>query len=254
VGADTSRRLAAGVAYPQIASAHRAGLAVIERGDLPGVPVSAQLIVPVAGLHAYLLAPERTGAEVDAVWQVLIDRARPSTDWQLVALGVVGPRLAQIAARTAGRVHVGLREEIGAAVLGGFVEALLTLSPDPARGLIVHQLLRQAQAAGQKVVDRRKAACKRQPTQGEREEHLPRSGALGRGVNHPDLALARLVADGVITRDEAELIGRHRIEGVTLRQLGAERGWYPMQTTRALRSAERKVAAALGHLRDAEVC
>ena len=126
-------------------------------------------------------------------------------------------------------------------------EALLTLTPELGRGLIVHQLLRRAQAAGQKVVDQRRAACKRQPTEAEREEHLPEPGTVGRGVSHPDLALARLVARGVITHDEADLIGRHRIEGVTLRRLGAERGWYPMQATRALRSAERKVARALGH-------
>ncbi|WP_034266639.1 hypothetical protein [Actinospica robiniae] len=240
-------RLAAGSAYPQIAAAHAAALSVIERGRLCDVPVGAQVSVPVAELHRFLVSSERAGAELDAVWEVLIDRARRDVDWQLVALGVTAPRLAQIAARTAGRVYVELREEIATAVLGAFAEALLTLVPEPGRGLVVHQLLRRAQAAGQKVVDQRTAACKRRPAETEREEHLPEPGSVGRGVNHPDLALARLVARGVITADEADLIGRHRIEGVTLRRLGAERGWYPMQTTRALRAAECKVARALGH-------
>ncbi|WP_034268019.1 hypothetical protein [Actinospica robiniae] len=242
------RRLAAGSAYPQIAAAHAAALSVIERGDLRAVPVSAHVSVSVAELHRFLIAPERTGAEVDAAWEVLIDRARHEGDWQLVALGIVAPRLAQIAARTAGRVYVELREEIAAAVQGAFTEALLTVTPDSRRGLIVHQLLRRAQAAGQKVVDQRQAAYRRQPTETEREDHLPAPGSVGRAANHPDLALARLVGRGVITKDEAELIGRHRIEGATLRRLGAERGWYPMQTTRALRAAEHKVACALGHV------
>lgn len=242
-----AHRLAAGSAYPQIAAAHAAARSVIERGDLPGVPVSAQVTVPVADLHRFLTDAERTGDELDAVWQVLLERARRDGDWQLVALGIVAPRLAQIAGRTAGRVYVELREEIAAAVLGAFVEALLTVTPDLGRGLIVYQLLRRAQAAGQKIVDQRKAACKRQPTETEREERLPAPGSIGRSANHPDLALARLVARGVISKDEAELIGRHRIEGVTLRRLGAERGWYPMQATRALRAAEGKVARALGH-------
>lgn len=240
-------RLAAAAVYPQIAATHEAAQSVIERGHLPGVPVNGQVTVPVAELHRFLIAPERTSNELDAVWDALVERARQDEDWQLVVLGVVAPRLAQIAARTAGRVQVELREEIAAAVLAGFAEALLTVVPEPGRGLIVHQLLRRAQAAGQKVVDQRKAACKRQPTETEREEQLPEPGSVGRGASHPDLALARLVARGVITGDEADLIGRHRIEGVTLRRLGAERGWYPMQTTRALRAAERKVGCALGH-------
>ncbi|MBR7839106.1 hypothetical protein KDL01_37920 [Actinospica durhamensis] len=222
-------------------------MSVIERGHLPGVPVSAHRNVPVADLHRFLIAPERTTTELDTAWEVLLERARRDADWQLVALGVAAPRLAQIAARTAGRVYVAVREEIAAAVLGGFAEALLTVTPESGRGLIAHQLLRRAQAAGQKVVDQRKAACKRQPTEAEREEHLPEPGTVGRGASHPDLALARLVARGVITAQEADLIGRHRIEGVTLRRLGAERGWYPMQATRALRAAEHKVARALGY-------
>jgi hypothetical protein len=242
-----ARHLAAGSAYPQIAAAHRAAVAVIERGQLPAVPVNAHRMVPVADLQDFLISRERTGAELDAAWEVLIDRARRSADWQLVALGIAAPRLVQIAARTAGRVHVALREEIAAAALAAFAEALMTLAPDPQRGLVVHQLLRRAQAAAQRVVDQRKAACKRQAGDTESEESLPRSGCVGHAPNHPDLALARLVVRGVITKDEADLIGRHRIEGVTLRQLGTERGWYPMQTTRALRAAERKVACALGH-------
>lgn len=241
-------RLAAGSAYPQIAAAHAVARSAIERGHLPAVPVGAHRSVPVAELHRFLIDPVRTGAELDAVWEVLIERARCESDWQLVVLGIVAPRLSQIAARTSGRVYVALREEVAAAVLAAFTEALLTVIPDPRRGMIVHQLLRRAQAAGQKVVDQSKAACKRQPTEDEREEHLPQPGSVGRAANHPDLALARLVARGAISKDEAELIGRHRIEGTTLRQLGAERGWYPMQTTRALRAAERKVASALGHV------
>ena len=243
-----SRRLAAGSAYPQIAAVHAAAMSVIERGHLPAVPAGPHGSVTPAALHRFLIAPERTSAEVDAAWTLLLERVQQDTDWQLVVLGIAAPRLAQIAARTAGRVHIGLREEITTAVLGAFAEALLTLTPDPRRGLIVHQLMRRAQAAGQKVVDQRKAACKRQPSDAEHDESLPAPGSVARGANHPDLALARLVTRGVISADEADLIGRHRIEGVTLRQLGAERGWYPMQTTRALRAAEHKVARALGHV------
>jgi hypothetical protein len=243
-------RRAAGDAYPQITAARRAACAVIERGGLPGIPVAAGTAVPAGGLLAYLTDPQRTGAELDAVWRVLLDRARREADWQLVALGMTAPRLVQITARAAGHTHPALREEVAAAVLGAFAEAVLTLAPEPGRGLLVYQLLRRAQAAAQRVVDQSTAACRRAPEGRAPGEGLPASGLVGRAPNHPDIALARLVARGVISADEAELIGRHRIEGVSLRRLGAQRGWYPMQTTRALRAAERKVADDLGHQTD----
>jgi hypothetical protein len=49
----------------------------------------------------------------------------------------------------------------------------------------------------------------------------------------------------VIDQAEAELIGRHRLEGVSLRRLAAERGTYPMRLCRLLKAAETRVIAAL---------
>lgn len=243
----TVRTPAAELAYPQISAARRAASMVIERGHLPGIAVAAYQVVPVSKLLAYLVDPARTPGQLDTVWQTLIERARRDADWQLVALGMAAPRLARIASRAAGRRCAHTREEITAAVLDGFAEALLTLTPDPAKGLLFYQLVARAQAGAQKVLDRFQRECRRDASGWEKDEVLPRLGHAGRVPNHPDIALARLVARGVLTTDEAELIGRHRIEHTTLRQLGQERGWYPMQTTRALRAAERKVAAALGH-------
>ncbi|WP_034267167.1 hypothetical protein [Actinospica robiniae] len=243
------RRTYAGVesSFPEIAAVRRAAQAVIERGELPGVPVTPSHCMPVSGLLEFLVDPARTPAELDAVWEVLIERARRDEDWQVVALGLAAPRLAQIAAKAAGRTVAASRQEIAVAVLTDFTEALLTSTPDPARGLIVHQVLRPAQAAAQRVCDRYAAACRRSSAVITDDAERPGTDEGGASrPNHPDLALARLVAEHVITPDEADLIGRHRIERVTLRDLGAERGWYPMQTSRALRTAEAKVARALG--------
>jgi hypothetical protein len=44
-------------------------------------------------------------------------------------------------------------------------------------------------------------------------------------VGHPDLVLARAVRRQVITRDEAELIGMTRLEGVGIAQLAAANGY-----------------------------
>lgn len=244
------RRAYAGVesSFPEIAAVRRAAQAVIERGSLDDVPVDTSHRVAIAGLLEFLIDPARTRDELDGVWEVLIERARRDEDWQVIALGMAAPRLAQIAARAAGGAFAAFRSELAVAVLTEFTEALLTAAPDPAGRLIVHQLLRSAQAGAQRVRDRHTAACRRSGSAEVDDANRPEVAGHGAsGPNHPDLALARLVAERVITRDEAELIGRHRIERVTLRDLGAERGWYPMQTTRALRTAEAKVARALGH-------
>lgn len=181
------------------------------------------------------------------MWETLIERARRDADWQLVALGMAAPRLARIASWATGRRCAHTREEITTAVLDGFAEALLTLTPDLNKGLVFYQLIARAQAGAQKVIDQLRRECRRDGAGWEKDEVLPRLGHAGSVPNHPDIALARLVVRSVLTTDEADLIGRHRIEHVTLRQLGQERGWYPMQATRALRAAERKVAATLGH-------
>lgn len=175
---------------------------------------------------------------------------------------MAGPLLAKMTARTAGRRYLQLREEIAAAVLAGFTESLLTLTLEPGRGLIVYQLLRRAEANAKQVRRRCLAHAERtaplvhgdaadnedeRDRKSDRDEQRLACGRDPYRPGHPDIALARLVERRVITRDEADLIGRHRIEHVTLRQLGDERGWYPMRTTRALRAAEAKVANALGH-------
>ena len=48
-----------------------------------------------------------------------------------------------------------------------------------------------------------------------------------------------------LTAEEADLIGRHRLEGHSLRRIAAERGWYPMKAHRILREAEKRVISAL---------
>lgn len=246
-----------------IAVVRRAAEKLIGSGRLEALRVLGALEpLPLDGLLAYLTSSSRTPEQIDAVWTALAARARIDADWQAVALAIAAPLLAKITLRAAGRRYTELHEEIAAAVLAGFTESLLTLELEPGRGLIIYQLLRRAEANAKQV--RRRATAHEERTtplthsdagdetesrvcKSQRDERQLACGRDPYRPGHPDLALARLVERRVITRDEADLIGRHRIEHVTLRQLGDERGWYPMRTTRALRTAEAKVARALGH-------
>lgn len=246
-----------------IAAVYRAAQRLIDSGRIEALPVPGMPgPLPLEGLLAYLTSSSRTPEQIDAVWTALAARARTDADWQVVALATAAPLLAKITLRAAGRRYAELREEIAAAVLAGFTESLLTLELQPGRGLVIYQLLRRAEANAKQVRrravahDDRTAALTHADADDDTQERVCRSQrdertlACGRDPyrpGHPDLALSRLVEQRVITRDEADLIGRHRIEHVTLRQLGDERGWYPMRTTRALRVAEAKVARALGH-------
>jgi hypothetical protein len=64
---------------------------------------------------------------------------------------------------------------------------------------------------------------------------------------HPDFVLARAVAQGAITADEAELIGATRLEGLPLATAGEDRG-LPYQTVKKIRlRAEYRL---LAYLRD----
>lgn len=236
--------------FPVLAAIDRDFQALCERGTLGKLPTATGPI-PLADLGPYLTCALTDDAERDALWCAVIERGRePGThaeSWRLAALGLALPRLIHIALRARGRESARLAEvdEITAEMLSSFTGALATIeltrdATDP----VVWRLARAGAAGAQRAADR--AAAHRRRTAADTDQ-VPEPAACSHArPTHPDIALARLVAAGVIDASEAELIGRHRIEQVTLRQLCAERGWYPMQGTRALRTAEAKVARALG--------
>lgn len=197
--------------------------------------------VPVAEVCARLGAMARRGVESDPLWSALAERARAEGGvWVTVALGAALPVLVWKCARPGvGGVE---RAEVESAAVAAFVEELLT-GQLPTVGLLAY-LSRAANRAAQRYVDG--AVRCRVRTCGI--EYAADSVCAGPGqaaAGHPDFALAALVRERVLTKSEAELIGRHRLEGVALKQIAAERGWYPMQASRALRRAELRAAAAL---------
>lgn len=194
------------------------------------------------GLVRSLLADPATAPEVaEAVWRTLIGRSRgevrgEQATWILAAVGCALPRLRSGIWHATRGQHVD-RDEACQAALAAFTDALLSLDPLPAIG-VLDELVRRGRNAAQQVADR---AVR------DRIAHLPISASMPPPVpaGHPDLVLAGLVRDGVIDREEAEIIGRHRLEGVSLRCLAAERGDYPVRLSRRVRDAEARIYRAL---------
>jgi hypothetical protein len=194
-------------------------------------------VLPLAVVRPLLIDQTTPARTVDAVWVTLIGRARSGQAvWLLAAVGCALPRLRR-AIWHATRTRCVDKDEAAAAALAAFTEALLSVDPVPRRQVLA-ELIRPAHNAAQQVADR----VKRDRTRQCRLSASIQPPAPG---GHPDFVLADLVRDGVIDQAEAELIGRHRLEGVSLRRLAAERGTYPMRLCRLLKAAETRVVTAL---------
>ncbi|WP_211472634.1 hypothetical protein [Actinocrinis puniceicyclus] len=194
-------------------------------------PMSAHLVRPV------LTDPATAPETVDAIWRTLLGRARGEGGaWLLLAAGCALPKLRSIAWHAC-RTRCADRDEVAQELLAAFTHALL--HAEPVQDVdVLDELLRPARAAAHRVADQaRHLARTRVPLTGPAAPPKP--------AGHPDLVLIELARTGVITAQEAELIGRHRLDGVSLRRIAAETGSYPMRLSRALRAAEGRVIAAL---------
>jgi hypothetical protein len=192
--------------------------------------------LPLAVVRSILADPRTLPWVHDGIWHTLIGHARgDDTEWLLAAVGCALPRIRSSIWHATRDRRVD-KDEAAQAALTAFAEAVLTLDPAPERG-VLDDLVRYARNAAQTVADRtqRDYVSHRQPGS------FPPPAPSG----HPDLVLARLVREGVITAEEADLIGRHRLEGTSIRRLAAARGTYPMRLHRQLQAAEDRVIAAL---------
>jgi hypothetical protein len=206
-------------------------------GD-PGLLVRTPLgPLPPAPLRSLLTDPATSPTVRDSVWRTLIGRARGDGGvWLLVGVGCALPKLRSIAWHTTRNPHTD-RGEVAQELLASFTHALLRLDPIPQQD-VFGDLARAARGPAQHLADRaRQVQRTHAPTPGPTAPPPP--------TGHPDLVLAELVRTGVIDRAEADLIGRHRLDGISLRRIAHEFGWYPMQATRRLRAAEHRVIAAL---------
>ena len=195
-------------------------------------------LVPVSELARLL--PTVSADVRDAVWRELVRRARSrGSTWVVVAAGLALPGLRN----AAGALTRGYRSDpadIDTEVIAGFLAALREVDIDePA---IAWRLCRAAYNAGARA---RYAADR----YAARHVELPEDGGSQMAPrapwSHPDLVLADAVAKRVLSVETAELIGRTRLEGRTLRAV-AEELQVPYSTARRhRREAEERLVSLI---------
>ena len=172
----------------------------------------------------------------DAVWAHLVTRSRnQGAAWTVGAVGVALPALTSVAARLSARL-AGDAAEVHAEVLRGFLTELPVI--DLRRPRIMLRLRWAAYRSGHAALSQ--ALGGPTPT-GLGVRSGPRTSSWG----HPDLVLARAVAEGVLTPIEADLIGATRLEEMPLVEWAQAHG-AGLKTTYSTRErAERRLVAYL---------
>jgi hypothetical protein len=209
--------------------------------SLPGLPDRHLDLLELRGLLVGRRLPPET---VDVVWRRLLLQAREwGPAWVVAATGTAAPGLSRMVSRLSAG-HQALVEDIESEVLAGFLHALRHADPAPPRVWL--RLAWAAWRAGDRVRRVRDDAT----LLGD----LPAGSRVPRPpYGHPDLLLGRAVAVGVLTLEEAELIGETRLGDVLTEVLADARGVSP-QVLRMRRSrAEHRLVAALREGRLTEI-
>jgi hypothetical protein len=212
---------------------------------LPGVP---QRPVPLSELRVLLLADDVPRTVRDAVWRVLVMKARrDGPQWRLAAIGMALPGLRRVAHLFAGNWRGDINDR-DSELLAGFLERLQTVDLDRPR--IAGRLIDAAERAVKRVI--RQASEQLEPSAVEQDEErlatgirVPGSMPPRRPWDHPDWVLTRAVAAGVIGEEEWTLITRTRLEGCSVRSVAALLGIDPALAASWRRRAELQMLAAI---------
>ncbi|MET9225566.1 hypothetical protein [Lentzea sp. NPDC003310] len=169
--------------------------------------------IPLDEVRDRLLARRCSQATRDAVWAHLVLRSRTEgATWTVAAVGVALPALTSVAVTLSDR-FAGDPADVHAEVLRGFLAALSTIDLRPPR--IILRLRWSAYRSGHKALSEALSSpTPVAPGFRSAPPHAP--------WGHPDLVLARAVADGVLTQIEAALIGATRLENVSVADWAAQ--------------------------------
>lgn len=167
-------------------------------------------------LREVLIHPSCSNAARDAVWRLLVTRARQDgPQWMVSAVGVAIPALRGISGRICRGYVAGDPEDIDTEVLTAFIETIRTADLDTSS--VFPRMCAAAKRAGERARENAEAgAARRFPLQESSPPPVP--------WGHPDLVLLDAVAKGVISEVDAELIGMTRLEKRTLADAARELG------------------------------
>lgn len=193
--------------------------------------------IALSELRGMLLHPGTPAVCRQRVVAELVCRALDrGGDWTVGLAGVLLPRLtAEVVALCRAR-----REEaadLQASVLAAMLEDLATCDRDDPRvgDRLVWSATRRA---------KRRLVSGLADAAGRVSDNLPAEPP--RPWGHPDLVLIRAVASGVVTVDEADVIGETRLSGVSLRHYAASHAIALQTLSRHRARAEERLVAWLG--------
>ena len=187
-------------------------------------------------LRSILCHPATGRACRDAAWRHLVHAARTEGPaWVVGAAGVGIPALRKMAGELA-EGYRGDAADIASAVLTGFVDGSSRVDVD--RPGVITRLRWMAYRAGIKARYTRDGIPAMPLPPLESQPPPPPWG-------HPDLVLFDAVAKGVLSPLQAELIGRSRLENLTLKQAAAELGVGYQAARKARQRGEARLTAAI---------
>ncbi|TVT23215.1 hypothetical protein FNH05_33100, partial [Amycolatopsis rhizosphaerae] len=190
--------------------------------------------VPLDELRELLMNPGVPLSTVDAVWVHLVERARAQRGaWTVACVGMALPALSAVAFALCKPSVRNDHGDIQIAMLTGFLTELAEV--DLSQPWVLLRLRSAAKHAGQQAI---RDAVGAPPPVSDEDFH---SSAPVPPWGHPDLVLARAVAEGGITGDEAELIGATRLEDYTLEAAAADTGVSITSLHRARAHAEARL-------------
>lgn len=218
---------------------------------MPGLPARR---VPLDELGSLLLNKATSQPLRDAIWAALVARSRTDGGtWTVACVGLALPWLVQVAARLA-RSALGEAHDIHAAVVTGFLEELTKV--DLTRPRILVRLRWSAYRAGSAAL--RAALHAAAPVGGPSDEYMQALLAQGARASsgfrsspppppstHPELALQAAVDAGVISAQEATLIGATRFGELSLAEAAHVRGQTYEAAKKTRQRAESRLAAHL---------
>jgi hypothetical protein len=163
-------------------------------------------MIPLHELASVLMHPSTSFQAREAAWRLLVTNARTGDDkWIVGAVGVALPGLRRAAGRLARATS---RTDVQLNLLEAFTAELATVDLDTPR--ICARLCNAAYVAARKALTAEEAAASGEASAGFGSTLPPRP------YGHPDFVLARAAAAGVITAQEAELIGGTYLEQTSL--------------------------------------
>jgi len=196
--------------------------------------------MPLDELRVLLLHPSTSARARNQVWAELVRRARDGGPaWTVGLAGIAMPGLRRAAGSLAA-AYRGDPADLQAEVLTGFLAAVRALDTDDLEAVpLASRLVWAAWRAGQQHAYAEAGhAARRQDLSGwEDGPDLP--------WGHPDFVLAAAVRHGILTRAQAGLIGRNRLEGIPLKQIAAETGISHSALCNRRKRAEKAIADAI---------